>query len=70
TVYRSGDAGELARAVVALDDPERRERMGRAGRRAVEDRYRWDRDAETLVGLYRSLLRGRDRAPSSPSRSS
>ena len=69
-VHRSGDPAALAGAVVSLADAEIRARMGRAGRRAVEERYRWDRDAATLVELYRSLLRGRDRPPPPSSRSS
>jgi phosphatidylinositol alpha-1,6-mannosyltransferase len=42
----------LARVVVALlNDPERRARMGTAGRRWVEERFSWDvlsRQAEEL----------------------
>jgi len=56
-VVPSGDAAAMARAAVALGDPEARARMGEAGRRAVFDRYNWGRDAQALIDLYRSLPR-------------
>jgi glycosyltransferase involved in cell wall biosynthesis len=37
-----GDVGELEAAIAALlDDPARRERMGRAGRQRAQDRFSW-----------------------------
>jgi glycosyltransferase involved in cell wall biosynthesis len=30
--------------------------MGDNGRRAVEEKYRWDREAEKLLSLYQDLL--------------
>jgi glycosyltransferase involved in cell wall biosynthesis len=36
--------------------PEEAARMGEAGRRAVAERYNWDKAAENLLGLYRCLL--------------
>lgn len=40
-----------------LAHPERARAMGLRGRAVVRDRYNWDREALTLVGFYRSLLR-------------
>jgi sugar transferase (PEP-CTERM/EpsH1 system associated) len=42
-----------AEAIVALlDDPERRQAMGRAARQYVEDRHDWGRIAENMEALY------------------
>jgi glycosyltransferase involved in cell wall biosynthesis len=51
------DPEALARAIGRLlDDPEARERMGRAGRRAVEERFALDRAIERTITLYRELV--------------
>ncbi len=39
-----------------LDDPERREKMGRIGRRRIEDELGWDRQAPVYVDVYTRLL--------------
>jgi glycosyltransferase involved in cell wall biosynthesis len=39
-----------------LDDPDRRAHMGRLGRRLVEDRLAWDRQATAYVQVFHSLL--------------
>lgn len=54
-VVPSGDSAAFARAALTLRDPSLRKRMGAAGRAAVMNRYRWDRDAATLVDLYAGL---------------
>jgi len=41
-----------------LDDPARREAMGRAGRRRVEVALSWQRSVEQLIAAYRQLLNG------------
>lgn len=47
----------IAAAITALlRNPAMAEEMGRAGRRAVEDRYSWEVEARVLVGLYGRLL--------------
>lgn len=57
-----GDAADLARKIKLLwDDPELRERMGKAGRRRLDDRYSWEVIVERH---YRPLLKRRDRTSS------
>ena len=38
------------------DNPDEVVRMGNNGRRAVEEKYRWDREATKLLSLYQDLL--------------
>lgn len=38
-----------------LDDYEAAERMGRNGRRAVEEKYSWESERKKLLGLYKEL---------------
>ena len=38
-----------------LDSPDRRENMGRAGRRRIAERFDWNRTAERMLGIYRRL---------------
>ncbi len=48
-----GDVGELERAIAAqLDDPERRERLGKAGRARVLDRFSWHAVAVATAAAY------------------
>lgn len=56
-VVPSGNVAAFADAAARLSDPRVREPMAEAGRRAVQDRYNWSRDAATLVETYRSLAR-------------
>jgi glycosyltransferase involved in cell wall biosynthesis len=52
-----GDVGELHRAIAALlDDPERRTRMGRAGRRRVQERFSWHAVAEATAAAYAEVI--------------
>lgn len=52
------DPGAIAAAITwILEHPEEAERMGRAGRRAIEREYSWDQEANTLLGLYKDLDR-------------
>jgi glycosyltransferase involved in cell wall biosynthesis len=55
-VFRAGDAADLAGALERLVDPERRARVGEAGRRAVLTRYNWERDAATLCRVLDQVL--------------
>ena len=51
------DASALARAIVALArDPERRRRLGEAGRRRLAERFTLEQEAEGLDGVYRDAL--------------
>jgi glycosyltransferase involved in cell wall biosynthesis len=49
--------GALAQAVLeVLRDPERREKMGIAGRQRVEKLFTWQRVAERTFEVYKELL--------------
>lgn len=51
------DVGALAAAIAALlDDPSERERMGKAGRARVLERFTWRRAAAETVAAYESVL--------------
>lgn len=39
-----------------LDNPDEAAAMGRRGRAAVEERYNWEAESETLIALYRRLM--------------
>jgi glycosyltransferase involved in cell wall biosynthesis len=55
-LYDSTRPEELARCVLELlADPGRRLHMGENGRRAVEERWNWDKMEEMLFGIYESL---------------
>jgi glycosyltransferase involved in cell wall biosynthesis len=56
-----GDVGELYDAIAALlDDPERRARMGAAGRRRVLDKFSWHAVAVATTEAYeRAVARTR-----------
>jgi phosphatidylinositol alpha-mannosyltransferase len=56
-----GDVDELASAVIALlNDPERRQQMGRAGQ-ATAQQYRWETIARHILDYYEMLLAERQR---------
>jgi glycosyltransferase involved in cell wall biosynthesis len=56
-------AAAAAAILELLDDPKRAAEMGARGRRAVEERYTWATEAETLVGFYRRLLMAAEPVP-------
>jgi glycosyltransferase involved in cell wall biosynthesis len=48
-----GDPGAFARAIVALlDDPARRDEMGRSGRLKFERELAWEHQADAYVRVY------------------
>ncbi len=52
-----GDVGELERAIAAqLDDPERRERLGKAGRARVLERFSWHAVAVATADAYERVI--------------
>ncbi len=52
-----GDVAELTAALAALlDDPERRERMGRAGRQRVDELFSWRAVAEATAAVYQDVI--------------
>ena len=52
-----GDVGELEIAIAALlDDPERREQMGKAGRARVLDRFSWHAVAAATAAAYEEVV--------------
>ena len=53
-----GDVGELNAGAGAalLDDPERRERMGAAGRQRVEELFSWRAVAATVAAAYEQVI--------------
>ena len=57
-VVTPGDVAELTAALEGLlDDPERRARLGAAGRRRVEELFSWKAVAETTVAAYEDAVR-------------
>jgi glycosyltransferase involved in cell wall biosynthesis len=52
-----GDVGELTRTIAELlDDPERRERMGRAGRRRALELFSWRAVAKATAAAYERVI--------------
>jgi glycosyltransferase involved in cell wall biosynthesis len=52
-----GDVAELTVAIAALlDDPERRERMGRAGRQRVDEMFSWRAVAAAVADAYEEVM--------------
>ncbi|MGA8763457.1 MAG: glycosyltransferase family 4 protein [Candidatus Sulfotelmatobacter sp.] len=63
-LYRTGDVEELASAIDFLcSRPELAERMGRAGREFVRERYTADSHYKALVDLYERLVSQKNEAP-------
>lgn len=67
-LVRPGAPDELAAALRALlDDPERRQRMGRRGRAKVEQQFCWSERGARLEAIYeRVLSEGRGRRAAQP----
>ena len=66
---RAGEVDALAGAIRrGLDDPERRRRVGQAGRQRVVARWSWRRCAELTVEQYRAVLARRAATPGAAGR--
>lgn len=64
---RANDARDFAAKVLELlDDPARREAMGRFGRRRVEQELEWRHEAPRLLAAYEALFAGPQGAPTPP----
>lgn len=56
------DVKDIARSISwILEHPDDAERMGANGRRAVETRFNWTTEADTLISVYEDLTSGRTR---------
>jgi glycosyltransferase involved in cell wall biosynthesis len=52
-----GDARSLAKAIdLLMDDPALRERLGRAARESIVERFNWRRAAQETEALYYEVL--------------
>lgn len=58
-VFRERDAEDLAAAMAALGDPDRRERLGQRGRQAFEHTYNWAVDEGRLFQSVERAMQGR-----------
>ncbi len=57
TLVTPGDVGELEAAISALlDDPERREAMGKAGRQRVLETFSWSAVAKSTAAAYEEVI--------------
>jgi len=50
-----------AEIVSLLNDPSKRARLGREGRKVAEQYYSWDTSAEQLISLYEACMKGTSR---------
>ncbi|NUQ21724.1 MAG: glycosyltransferase, partial [Gemmatimonadaceae bacterium] len=55
-VFTARDASSLAGAIERLRAPEARTTRGEAGRRAVRERYNWERDSATLLAAVEGTI--------------
>lgn len=55
-IYPSGNSEALANSITRMMDPELRTTRGEAGRRAVLERYHWERDSATLLRSIKSAV--------------
>jgi hypothetical protein len=58
-VYGSNDPAGLVDAIRRLCDQSRRETLGKAGRRAVLEKFRWSKDGARFVEAVEGVVVGR-----------
>jgi len=58
-VFEAGNSHALAQAVIQLKDENLRRQLGEAGRRAVLEKYNWERTSKELVRMYEQLGQSR-----------
>jgi len=52
------DPREIARAIEYwITHPDEARKMGENGRRAIVEKYNWEREGEKLIKLYEELLK-------------
>ncbi len=57
-LFRDGDVEDLARKILAaMNQREKLQQIGAAGRRSAERRADWKKNAEVLMNVYRSLVK-------------
>jgi glycosyltransferase involved in cell wall biosynthesis len=59
--FSSGDTRSLVEAITRAAAPDALGRMAAAGRRAVLERYNWERDTEHLLGAIRGIVPARSK---------
>src|SRR5271155_2286352 len=68
-LYRVGDVEQLASAIRFLSSqPELADKMGRAGREQVRDRYTPEAHYEALIGLYERVVDRKKQSAGAPTR--
>jgi glycosyltransferase involved in cell wall biosynthesis len=66
-LYRVGDVEQLASAIRFLSSqPELADKMGRAGREQVRDRYTPEGHYDALIGLYQRVINGKRHSEGTP----
>ena len=54
---QENDVGKFAEAIIRLlDNPMKREEMGKAGRRRIDERLNWDKQKDKLKAAYDYLF--------------
>jgi len=51
-IFKERNEQSLAEIIIQLEDEDLRQRLGENGRRAVEDRYNWQKTVQALLSLY------------------
>jgi len=60
-IFKERNPQSLAETIIQLQDENLRRRLGENGKRAVEDRYNWQKTVQMLLALYHSLGQSADK---------